>query len=237
MRSRCSRSIITISAPARPSRMSRATSTPIRSMPRGRSVEGATTRTRAPMVLSRKILERATRECITSPQIAMIEPLDPALVAADGQRIQQRLRRMLMRAVAGIDHGTVNLARQKFHRAGSVVPHHQDVRMHGVQRHRGVHQRLALADRGRGNRHVHDVGAKPFAGQLERGLGAGRCLEEQVDLGAAAQGGALLVDLAVELDIFLGKVEQAGDIGGGKPLDAQQMPVTEDEGRFQCRGH
>jgi hypothetical protein len=37
-----------------------------------------------------------------------------------------------------------------------------------------------------------------FAGQLERGLGAGRCLE-QVDLGATAQGGALLVDLAVEL--------------------------------------
>ena len=49
--------------------------------------------------------------------------------------------------------------------------------------------------------------------------------------------GALFVDLAVELDIFLGKVEQAGNIGGGKPLDSQQMPVTEDEGRFRCRGH
>ena len=49
--------------------------------------------------------------------------------------------------------------------------------------------------------------------------------------------GPLLVHLAVELDIFLGKVEQAGNIGSGKSLNSQQMPVTEDEGRFRCRGH
>ena len=48
---------------------------------------------------------------------------------------------------------------------------------------------------------------------------------------------ALLVDLAVELDIVLGEVEQAGNIGSGKSFDSQQMPVTEDEGRFRCRGH
>ena len=54
--------------------MSRATSTPIRSMPRGNRVEGATTRTRAPMVLRRRMFERATRECITSPQIATTRP-------------------------------------------------------------------------------------------------------------------------------------------------------------------
>jgi len=102
---------------------------------------------------------------------------------------------------------------------------------------RRVHQRLALANGGGRYRHVHDVGAESFSGELERGLGAGRGLEEQVDLGAAAQTGALLVDLAVELDIFLGEVEQAGNIGTGKPLDSQQVPVTEDEGRFRCRGH
>ena len=87
------------------------------------------------------------------------------------------------------------------------------------------------------DRHVHHVGAEPLAGEFERGLGAGRGLEEQVDLGAAAQRGALLVDLAVELDEFLGEVEQAGNIGSGKALDPQQMPVTEDEGRFRCNGH
>ena len=160
------------------------------------------------------------------------QSLEAALVAADGQRVQQRLGRMFVGAVAGIDHGTVNLARQEFHRAGGVMPHHQDIRVHGVQGHRGVHQRLALADRGRGYRHVHDVGAEPLSRQFERGLGPGRGLEEQIDLGPAAQARALFVDLAVELDIFLGKVEQAGDIVSGKPLDSQQMPVPEDESRF-----
>ena len=86
MRSRCSRSIITMSAPASPSRMSRVTSTPKRSMPAGSSVDGATTRTRAPSVLSRMMLERATRECRMSPQIATVRfsiaPLRRRMVSA-----------------------------------------------------------------------------------------------------------------------------------------------------------
>ena len=76
------------------------------------------------------------------------EPFQPAFIPPDGQRVQERLGRMLVGAVAGIDHGTVNLARQKFHRAGGVVPHHQDIRVHGVERDCRIHQRLALADRG-----------------------------------------------------------------------------------------
>ena len=73
------------------------------------------------------------------------------------------------------------------------------------------------------HRHVHDVGAEPLAGELERGLGAGRGLEEQVDQRAAAQRGALLLDLAVELDEFPGEVEQAHDVVARKPFDPQQM--------------
>ena len=54
-------------------------------------------------------------------------------------------------------------------------------------------------------------------------------LEEQVDLGAAAQRGALFLDLAIELDEFLAEVEQAGNVVAGKPFDPQQMPPAEDE--------
>ena len=59
------------------------------------------------------------------------------------------------------------------------------------------------------DRHVHHVGAEPLAGELERGLGAGRDLEEEIDLGAPAQRRALLLDLAVEIDEFLGEIEEA----------------------------
>ena len=37
------------------------------------------------------------------------QPLDAALVAADGQRVEQRLGRMLMRAVAGVDDRAIDL--------------------------------------------------------------------------------------------------------------------------------
>ena len=45
------------------------------------------------------------------------QPLDAALVAADGERVEQRLGRMLVRAVAGIDHRAIDLLRQQFDRA------------------------------------------------------------------------------------------------------------------------
>ena len=74
MRSVCSRSIMTMSTSSSPRCMSWNTSTPKPSMPAGRSVIGATTRTRAPMARSRTMLERATRLCRMSPQIATVRP-------------------------------------------------------------------------------------------------------------------------------------------------------------------
>ena len=74
MRSRCRRSIMTMSTPSRPAFMSVKTSAPSRSARGGSSVEGATMRTRAPMVLSTLMLERATRECRMSPQMATVSP-------------------------------------------------------------------------------------------------------------------------------------------------------------------
>ena len=157
------------------------------------------------------------------------QPLDAALVAADGERVEQRLGGMLMRAVAGIDHGAVDFPGQELDRAGGVVTHHDDVGVHGVERHRGVDQRLALAHRGGADRHVHDVGAEPLAGELERRLGAGRDLEEQVDQRAPAQRGLLFLDLAVERDEMLGEIEEAQNLLARKPFDPQQVPLVEDE--------
>src|SRR6202022_933305 len=49
------------------------------------------------------------------------QPFEPALVASDGEGIEQGLGRMLMSAVAGVDDGSVDLARQQLDRAGSVA--------------------------------------------------------------------------------------------------------------------
>ena len=121
------------------------------------------------------------------------QALQPAPAAADGQRVEQCLGRMLVRAVAGVDHRGIHLLRQQLRRARLAVPHHQQVAVHGVQRRRGVEQGLALVHAGGGDRHVDDVGAQPLAGQLETRAGAGQVLEEQVDEGPAAQQVALVL--------------------------------------------
>ena len=155
------------------------------------------------------------------------EPVELALGAADRQRVEQRLGRMLVRAVAGIDHRAGDLLRQQRRRAGDGVADDQDVGPHRVQRHRRVDQRLALLHRGIADRHVHHVGAKPLAGQFEGGLRARRGFEEQVDLREAAQGRRLLFLLARHVHVGVGAVEQGLDVGKGKPRHPEQVPVRE----------
>ena len=158
--------------------------------------------------------------------------LDPALVAADGEGVEQRLGRMLMRAVARIDHAAIDLAREQGDRARGMMAHHQNIGPHGVEGDRGVDQRLPFAHGGGADRHVHDVRPEPLAGKLEGGLGAGRDLEKQVDLGAAAQRRPLLLDLPVEMDKLLREVEKSDNLLARKPIDPQQVPLVENERRF-----
>jgi len=141
--------------------------------------------------------------------------------------------RMFVRAVAGVDDGAINLARQEMHGAGLMMTHDDDVGAHGVERHRRVDQRLALLHAGVADRHVHDIGAEALAGQFERGLRAGGGLEEQIDLRAPAQRGALLLDLARHVDGGVGEVQQVLDLGAGKPLDAEEM-ATGEGFRWHC---
>jgi len=63
------------------------------------------------MVLSKRMLERATRECITSPQIAMTRPSSRPLLRRMVRGVEQGLRRMFVGAIAGIDSRAVDLAR------------------------------------------------------------------------------------------------------------------------------
>ena len=153
------------------------------------------------------------------------ETFDPALVAPDRERIEQRLGWMLMRAIARVDDRAIDLFRQKMHRAGLGMAHHDNVGPHRVQRHRRIDQRLALLDARGCDRHVHDVGAKTLAGQFEGRLGPSRSLEKEVDQSPSAQGRALFLDLARHFDRRLGEIEKKADVLRGKPLDPEQMPV------------
>ena len=155
------------------------------------------------------------------------EPLEPPLAAADRQRVEQRLGRVLVAAVAGVDDRAIDLFRQQLHRARFGMAHDEHVGVHRVQRHRRVDQRFALAHRADRDRHVDDVGAQSLPGDLERGAGAGRILEKAVDQRAAAQPRGFLVGLPAQLDIPVGEIEDMLDILPAQPLDAEQMPMPE----------
>ena len=89
MRSFCKRNIITTSTSCRPCSISSNTSQPNSAMPDGMRVGGAIRRMRFSILPNRMMLERATRLCAMSPQIAMFSlcsrPLARRIVSASSR--------------------------------------------------------------------------------------------------------------------------------------------------------
>ena len=71
---------------------------------------------------------------------------------------------------------------------------------------------------------------EPFPRDLEREERARRILEEGVDLGEPGKAGVGLARAAVERNPGLGLGQEGFDIGGGKPLDPEQVTVWEMSG-------
>ena len=133
-----------------------------------------------------------------------VQPLDPALAAADGERVEQSLSGMLMAAVAGVDDRAIDLFGEQLDGPGIAMAHDQHIGMHGVQGHRRVDQGFAFFDRTGRHRHIDHIAAETLAGQLKRGARAGRVLEKQIDQGAPAQQPVFFIGLAVLIDIAVG---------------------------------
>ena len=155
------------------------------------------------------------------------EAVQPTLGAADRQRIQQRLRGMLMPPVARVEHGAVHLLRQQVYRARLRVAHDQQVGVHCVQRHRRVDQRFAFFDRAGLHCHVHHIRAQTLARDLETRLRSGGVLKKHVDLRQPAQRVRMLVRLAVSVGIGVGQIQQGGDVGLRELFDAKQVAMGE----------
>ena len=186
------------------------TSQPSASTPRGISVGGPQTVTCAPIFWKARMFERATRECRTSPTIQMLEAVERAEAPAQRVDVEQRLRRVLVLAVAGVD----DRRRRPARRRASAAPAH-GVRMTIASGLWAFSVRTVslsdspfstldpLADE------VDDVGAQALGRELERRARARGGLVEEVQDGAAAQRRHLL-DLAI------------GDLGegGGAVADA-----------------
>ena len=67
---------------------------------------------------------------------------------ADRREVQQRLRGMFMRTVAGIDYARFESICQELRSAGGTVAEHENIGVQCLQIARGVLERLALGQAG-----------------------------------------------------------------------------------------
>ena len=171
MRSRCTRSIITDVAVGEngiqvEDAAHRPAATPARHEG-GRGDQGDP----GAKVVSSSTLDRATRLCSTSPTMATCRPSRSPVApepAPQGERVQQRLGRVLVGAVAGVDHAASTQPAIRCSRTGGGMPHHQGVHAHRGDRQRGVAQALALAARSEPLAlTLIDVGGQPLGRQFE----------------------------------------------------------------------
>ena len=107
------------------------------------------------------------------------------------------------------------------------MPHHQDVGMHGSQRHRRVDQRFAFFDRASGHRHIDDIAPQSLTSQLEGRSCTRRCFEKKIDYGAANQHRAFLILPAVLFNIGVGEVEVGGNYICRQAFDGKKMTLDE----------
>ena len=77
-----------------------------------------------------------------------VQIFEGAFAIADGKRIEERLRGMLVRAVAGVDHRNFEARSHKMWRAGGAVAHHDAVGFHGFEGADGIKQRFAFFQAG-----------------------------------------------------------------------------------------
>ena len=92
---------------------------------------------RQPNLLSRWMFERATRDWAIRREWLRSGCAAP-LAIADRQRIEQALRGMFVRAVAGVNHRNLQALGHEFRRARRGVSDHNSVRLHRVQSVRTV---------------------------------------------------------------------------------------------------
>ena len=161
--------------------------------------------------------------------MATTSPLHRPEGAAERQGVEQRLGRMFVPAVAGVDHAAPHLLRQQRRGARGRMAHYQKVGLHGVQRHRGIDQRLALGDRGGARTHVDGVGAQAFGGDLERALSAGGAFEEEVHQGAPAQQAQLLLPRPAQAHESIGQIQQPLGLGPVQAPHTDEMAPRQSE--------
>jgi hypothetical protein len=155
------------------------------------------------------------------------EPGDLAAPLANRQQVEERLRRVLVAAVAGVDDRTRRVPREQLWRARHRMAEHDRVGPHRLEVPGGVDERLALARARAAARDVDRIGREPLGRDLERRPRARAALVEQVDDGLAPQRRHLLDVALRDLLERRRRIEQRHDALGGHSFESEQVTLCE----------
>src|SRR5262245_32963607 len=148
---------------------------------------------------------------------------ETALALTDGEGIEERLCRVLVGAVPGVDDRRAADAREQVWRARLGVADHDEVGGHRLEVLRRIDEALTLHEARRRGREVEGVGRQALLGDLEGAARARRGLDEEVDHRLTAQGGDLLDLPLADLGEALRRVEDEGDLLRLERLDPEQV--------------
>ncbi len=151
------------------------------------------------------------------------EIFDGALAVADGEGIEQALRGVLVRPVAGVDDGDIKMARDEIHSARSGVTHDETIRLHGVESVDGVEQGFAFFQAGDFSLEVHGVGAQTRGGRAKADARACGIFEECEGDGLAAEGGEFFQRVTLNFLERLALIEKKSELVRGKRLKGEKM--------------
>jgi hypothetical protein len=159
-----------------------------------------------------------------------LQTFERLFVFQNREGIEQRLRRMLMHAVAGVDDGDVEMLCHEVRRARGRMANDDTIRAHRPQSVPGIEKRLAFFDaRSRG---LHERGdrAQRFGGEFERRASAGRRLVKQKYDALAAEQRTHLQRIHAP-----GQFQQAEDVLRVEVFDPQQRTACGFIHRKKCK--
>ena len=144
-----------------------------------------------------------------------VQSVDTAFAIANRQRVEESLRRMLVRAVARIQHGNFEAPGNELGGARGSVANHDSVRAHGFERPDGVNQRFTFFQARRFGLEVHCVGAEARGSGGKADSCSGGWLEESKGDRLSAKRGEFLEGMTLEFLKWLRLIEYEGDLLGG----------------------
>lgn len=142
---------------------------------------------------------------------------------ANREDVEQRLRGVFVRAVAGVEDVATEMFGEELRGAGGAVSDDHLIDAHGLDGEGRVDEGFAFGEAAAGGGEVDRIGAEAFGSEAEAGSGSGGGFEEQVgDDGSAEVVGFWFAAIGPLLELG-GAVENAGDFLGGEFFEGEQM--------------